>query len=490
MDLLLDINGLKVDICEADRRTRILDGLDLQLYQGETVALLGASGAGKTTLAHLIMGIAPRGMYKVVAGRMTFYLDGVSWDLLDPRSRVLAGKSIAAIYQEPGSALNPVLTIGRQLHQLCDDDHKDEMASLLLELDLDPEAILQRYPWQLSGGQQQRILLAMALWPQPRLLLADEPTAALDKHRQQRFLELLSQVKSQRPSLSTLFITHDRSLARRIADKVIHLQAGRVVEVSNAKPRSSEGSVSAIGKAAPSAARTLISVRDLQAGYIPGIPVLQGISFDLHAGQLIGIAGPSGSGKSSLLRALLGLMPWQEGHLTLGQEPVRGKEMRNACQLIYQDPGRSFNPRMTMGQAFEEVLRVHKHTPRDAAGHWLEALKLPVDSPTRYPHMFSGGQKQRLAIVRALLASPRVLLCDEPFSALDEPLQAGFMCLLRDLAETQGLGMLIVAHDLPRLRDGCDDLLIIKEGKAYWHGKAADLNAEHDPYLLFLNGNN
>lgn len=488
MKPLLDISNLTVDVLDDGQASRVLDGLDLQLFPGEIVALLGPSGSGKTTLANLILDISPQGLYKIISGEMTLFLQNQQIDLRSLGKNHPAGNWVSAIFQHPSAALNPVRTVGDQLKEIGSDATAwTETVQLLRELDLDPEEVVSRYPWQLSGGQQQRILLTMALSQSPALLIADEPTASLDRHRQAGFLKLLKKLCTQRPDLAVLFITHDRHLAHLVADRTLRMDQGRLLSsVSSPSPLSLPNKKK--DKAEPLHTPPLLEVTDLEAGFDSGKPIITDINLSLLPGQLLGIAGASGSGKSSTLRAILGRLPWQKGAIRINGKLAAPELRRSTCQLVYQDPARSFNPRMSIGQACQEVLRVHRETHPDRVSFLLQMLDLPPDTPDRYPHMFSGGQQQRLAVLRALLASPGVLLCDEPFSALDEDLQEDFLKLMRDMALHQGLGIIVVAHNLPRLIAWCDELLIMDDGRVYWQGPASSIESMDDPLINFLSG--
>jgi peptide/nickel transport system ATP-binding protein len=472
MEPLLRIRDLSVTVLSPGLELPVLHQVDLELYPGRATVLLGPSGSGKSTLAALILGVLPLGQYRVDSGAIFWQEEGAVVDLLtlEPaRRQAWWGRRIAQIFQEPGAALNPVLTVGDQLLEVCGRQQADAMNALLMRLGLGPGEYLDRYPWQLSGGQQQRILLAMSLFPRPALLLADEPTAALDRHHQQAFLDLLGRrIREENPP-ALLLVTHDRKVAAGIADEVVLLEGGRVIR--KGLPMEILPQTTALQpfvtpeKAAGAAPLTaLLELLDLRAGYLPDQTAIQVDHLRVSPGEILGLAGPSGGGKTSLLRAILGLLPWQKGQrLSLGSEPAP-EQLGRLFPLIYQDPGRSFNPALTIGQAFAEIRRYQVGPgpdPRDV----LSRLGLSVESLDRRPHQFSGGQKQRLAIARALLGQPRVLLCDEPFSSLDADLRDAFLVQLRQLCREEGLAALLVAHDLPMLLTHCDRVALIDQGR-------------------------
>lgn len=481
-------------VCGPDGERTVLREVDLDLFPGRVTALLGPSGSGKSTLAAILLGILPTGQYRLLRGTAQ-WREREGWtDLfsLDPgQRRHWWGKRIGQIMQEPAQALNPVMTIGDQLREVCP-DRADRVAlrESVAALGLDPDLVWPRYPWELSGGQQQRVLLAMTLFPQPALILADEPTAALDRHHRNAFLDLLRDRLDRPDPPALLLITHDRQVAARIADEVVALEEGRVVragppaEVLALPADETMRHPPATENREPSVLPAL-AVRDLRGGYRNGEEVLDITDLQVRPGELLGLAGPSGCGKSSLLRAILGLLPWQQGTvMSRGEEPDHATRGR-FFPLIYQDPGRSFNPAMTIGQAFAEILR-NRPLADPAPQTLLQRLELPPDSMQRRPHQFSGGQKQRLAIARALLGRPRVLLCDEPFSSLDAPLQHTFLRMLRQLCHEEGIAALLVAHDLPLLLEYCDRVAVMDKGRIRRIGGRSALSEDNDPWIRSL----
>ena len=489
----LVIDNLSVAVQANHEWRPILKDFSLVINSGETVALTGPSGSGKTTLVQLISGILPRQNYRISAHNLNYTSHNRVYDLLSDGlvSTHLIGKSVTMVYQDPDAAMNPVLQMKDILNEVCPSKQDfDRMQILLEELGLPANEILDKYPFQLSGGQKQRILLALALYPEPELLIADEPTSALDRHLQYDFLQLIQAYKDRHPPLSILFITHDLKIAKKMANRIIVLQDGRIQETGLQKDLA--GKNSGFSRfdhekfAKISVPSFQLKVDGLKAGYLPEKMVLKDINISLTSGELLGIAGPSGSGKSTLLRALLGLLPHQKGRITLNGEILPSGARRTLGQLVYQDPDRSFNPVMSIGVSIMEILRRHPEISTNMVEFYLEALKLPADTLDRRPYTFSGGQKQRIAMLRALLVNPFILLCDEPFSSLDIQLQYELMDMLGMLTKESGLGVIIVAHDLPLLAKYCDRIMVINAGVNYWEGEPSELYESRDTWLKAL----
>ncbi len=494
---VLNVENLSVDILRSGQRNPVLRNINLTVYRRETHVLIGASGSGKTTLAMIISGIIPRDLYEVVSGHVWFCNEAGKVDLLTldwTTRQQVTGQRINMIFQEPATAFNPVRKVGRQLLEAPQQAVDEEMLqSRARSLGLDPAALWDRYPWQLSGGQQQRFLLARALATTPDLILADEPTSALDHHHQQEFLRDLSKAVSAEQGPGLLLISHDRDLVSQIADTITEIEEGRVIHqgppdenrmtVAKSEHLGRGGSHDPSIK--PEAPRELLKIRNLSAGYEEDVPVLHELHLNLYSGELVGIAGSSGSGKSSLLRAILGLMPWQSSV----EEEKRSPDARPAhIQLVYQDPGRSLNPVMSLSQTMREWARAaHPDAIRSLSG-LLREVGLDEGMLDRLPHMFSGGQRQRMAIARALLTQPEVLLADEPFSNLDANLRDQVMQIFLDLTRQKNMGVLVVAHDLPRLERFCDRILLLKEGRIMWEGTPDQLSEQQEDWIRELRG--
>lgn len=492
----LEIENLSVSVTAENASHPILKEVSLVIETGETVALTGPSGSGKTTLIQIISGVLPSHNYHISADKIRYYSHDKEYDLqsdgLGPSQ--LAGKSVTMVYQDPDAAMNPVLKVKDILKEVCNtEEDRTNMNHLLAELGLAPDEILSKYPFQLSGGQKQRVLLALALFPEPELLIADEPSSALDRHHQNDFLDIIKRYKRRHPSLSILFITHDLGIADTIADRVIFIKDGRVEVLASQSVIPNKPSLYT-DDAKARFDRILVApfqlrVEGLSAGYTAKEMVVAHVNLTLKSGEFVGVAGPSGSGKSTLLRALLGLMPFHEGKVVFNETPLTSRERRFLGQLIYQDPDRSFNPVMTIGVALKEILNYHATAKSDHIDYYLQALQLPSDTLERMPHTFSGGQKQRIAILRALLVNPSILLCDEPFSSLDIQLQYELMNLLHGLSKQSGMGVMMVAHNLPLLAKYCDRMLVINKGKVYWEGSPSALHESDDSWLKTLGSN-
>ncbi|WP_020015690.1 ABC transporter ATP-binding protein/permease [Promicromonospora sukumoe] len=490
----------------------LLDDLSLRVAAGERVGLIGESGSGKTMTALAALGLLPDG----VAATGHVGLAGVDGNLLDRGERALArlrGQEISMVFQEPMTALNPLVRVGHQVAEAMTLHGTDgrtatlRAAELLAEVGL-PDGAARRYPHELSGGQRQRVVLAMALADDPAVLVADEPTTALDVTVQRQVLDLMTRLVSDRGA-GLLFITHDLAVVSQVCERVVVLLDGVVVEegpveevfahprheytrrllaASTLEPRPSPSLVEPV-ETRPSLVEPvetpapLVRVQDVTRTYAHrGQPVqaLRGVSLAVQEGQRFGIVGESGSGKSTLLRIVAGLDRATSGRVvTAGVElsPAEPRDLgglRSALQLVFQDPYGSLDPRMTVGDIVAEPLlnarNVRDGGPRSAAGRrdavreMLDAVGLPLDAAGRYPHQFSGGQRQRIAIARALVCRPRILVADEPVSALDVSVRRQVLDLLARLADERALTLLLVSHDLGVVRHVCDHVAVMHDG--------------------------
>lgn len=498
---ILHIEQLSVDILRMGKRIPVLKGINLVFHRGEVHALIGPSGSGKSTLSAILTGVIPQHQYHIHSGHIWWYEGEQKIDLLtlEWKDRLRhTGTKMNLIFQEPSSVLDPVMTVGQQLVEGLGQDFESQLNKMFGSLGLDVDQVWSSYPWQLSGGQQQRCLLARALASGPELIIADEPTSALDQHHQKAFLADLRAAITNAKSPGLLLISHDLDLVARFADRVSILDEGLIVEQGSSdiirKQNEIEGD-SRPGPAIPQRKQKtgfkdtgtdwLLKTENLSGGYVRGRAVIEEISFALRPGEVVGIAGASGSGKSSFLRALTGLLPWSTGRRLAGHDLHRGWA---DVQLVYQDPGRSLNPSMTVRKTFEEWLRLHHKGQIWSLTEILADVGLEDKMMDRMPHMFSGGQRQRLAIARTLLTNPRVLLADEPFSNLDESLKDQILEMICANGTKRQMGVLVVAHDLPRLMRYCDRILIFDQGKVYWEGHPSDLLATSDAWLHVLLG--
>ena len=498
---LLTVSGLRVGFAGRD----VVHGIDFSIASGEKLALVGESGSGKTVTALSLLRLVQNAS---LGGTATF--DGQ--DLLSMPERALRGlrgQDIAMIFQEPMTALNPLLTVGEQIVEVL------QLKMGLPRAQAWPKAIqlitdtgiadaatrANAYPHQLSGGQRQRAMIAMALACQPRLLLADEPTTALDVSLRGQILDLIGSLQ-QKSGMAVLLITHDLNLVRRFADRLIVMEGGRIVEqgpvaevfaqprhsytqrLIDSKPERDLAEVAACELSIVAQARELrvgysVPLRGLAGWFRRGeFVAVQGADFQIEAGRTLGIMGESGSGKSTLALATLGLLPssgeLRLGELTWGASTPQNQRMRRTIQVVVQDPFSSLSPRLTVEEIVGEGLLVHEpalsaadRRERVLAG--LREVGLGTDGDAlallrRYPHEFSGGQRQRLAIARALIIKPDILVLDEPTSALDVTIQKQVLTLLQGLQRERGLSYLLITHDVAVIRAMAHHVLVMKDG--------------------------
>jgi ABC-type microcin C transport system duplicated ATPase subunit YejF len=504
-DSILTLKNIKVNFRTIDGIVEAVKGVSLDVRAGETVAIVGESGSGKSQLMMGTMGLlASNGTIDGVADYRGTNLVGLPKQQLN----AIRGRKITMIFQEPMTSLDPLYTIGNQLiepimhHQRIggSEAYKRAIEMMKLVKIQDPERRMGSYPHEMSGGQRQRVMIAMALANDPDLLIADEPTTALDVTIQAEILELMASLQ-KRLGMGMIFITHDLNIVRRIAGRVVVMRYGEVVEegdtksiFANPKHPYTKALLYAepTGRKAPPAAKapkildgTNVSVTfEIGGGFLSGPPLLlkavDHVSVVLKQGQTIGIVGESGSGKSTLARALLRLLP-SEGAITfegrdiakLNKEEMR--PLRKQIQIVLQDPFGSLSPRMTAGQIVTEGLLVHEPSitswERDArAVQALEEVQLDPKLRNRYPHEFSGGQRQRIAIARAIILKPRLIVLDEPTSALDRQVQGQIIELLRDLQIKNNLSYLFISHDLAVVRAMADHIMVMKDGRLVEQG--------------------
>ncbi|WP_192558499.1 ABC transporter ATP-binding protein [Pseudomonas allokribbensis] len=506
-DNLIEIRDLRVAFAGHE----VVHGVNLDIRRGECLALVGESGSGKSVTAHSILRLLPA---KTVSSTGSIRYNGV--DLLhasENQLRSLRGNRIAMIFQEPMTSLNPLHTVEKQISEVLE-IHKGlkgraarQRTLELLELVgiRQPLQRLKAYPHQLSGGQRQRVMIAMALANEPELLIADEPTTALDVTVQQKILELLIELQ-QRLGMSLLLISHDLNLVRRIAQRVCVMRHGEIVEQADCETlfRTPQHPYSRLLiEAEPSGApvpsrydHNLLEVDDLKVWFpLPKalfsrtqeyIKAVDGVSFRLQRGKTLGIVGESGSGKSTLGQAILRLVE-SEGDIRFGNKQLSllnqrlMRPLRRQIQVVFQDPFGSLSPRMSVQQIIAEGLLTHgigTAEEREAAViRVLEEVGLDPQSRHRYPHEFSGGQRQRISIARALVLEPALILLDEPTSALDRTVQKQVVELLRQLQIRHGLTYLFISHDLAVVHALAHDLMVIKDGKVVEQGASREIFA-------------
>ncbi|BCH25230.1 ABC transporter ATP-binding protein [Mesorhizobium sp. L-8-10] len=509
--IVLEITDLSVGLVGAEDAAPVLDQISLRIRQGETVCLVGESGSGKSVTSLSVMGLLPKAALAALGGRID--LEGKNLLELGPQAmRDMRARKIAMIFQEPMTALNPVMRVGDQIEEVLNThtrlparEKKARVLDIMNQVHLpDVERIYRSYPHQLSGGQRQRIMIAMALILEPRLLIADEPTTALDVTTQKQILNLIAELQ-EKHGTAVLFITHDMGVVAEIADTVCVMRLGRIVEHAPVeellrKPRQdyTKQLLRAVPSLVPRPPRPaaggsgVLAVDRLQKVYGShgvfgrGEPTraASGVSFSIPRGRTLGIVGESGSGKSTVARCIMRLIDPTEGEIHVAGREIatlsrrRLRPYRKHIQIVFQDPFRSLNPRWTIGRSLIEG-PLNTGTDRKAAlARAVELLKLvglPDDAVGRYPHQFSGGQRQRVAIARALAMEPDILVADEAVSALDVSVQAQVLDLLDELQKKLGIAILFVTHDLRVAAQICDEVLVMQRGRVVEHDSAANV---------------
>ena len=512
---LLSVRDLSVAFHQGGATSIAVDHVSFDLMPGEVVALVGESGSGKSVTANSILKLLPYPAASHPSGKILF--DGKDMLTLPERAlRAVRGNDITMIFQEPMTSLNPLHTIERQigeileLHQaITGAEARARTLELLLQVGIrEPEKRLKAYPHELSGGQRQRVMIAMALANRPKLLIADEPTTALDVTVQAQILELLSDLKN-RHGMSMLFITHDLGIVRKFADRVCVMTKGKIVETGTVEQVFTDPQhaytrhlLAAEPKGEPplsDASKPVVMQGDdikvwfpIKAGLmrkvVDHVKAVDGIDITLRAGQTVGVVGESGSGKTTLGLALSRLIA-SEGRISFIGQSIDSysyemmKPLRNRLQVVFQDPYGSLSPRMSVGEIVAEGLKVHERQlsadERDTrVAQALEEVGLDPATRWRYPHEFSGGQRQRIAIARAMVLKPRFVMLDEPTSALDMSVQAQVVDLLRDLQAKHELAYLFISHDLKVVKALANDVIVMRNGKVVESGPAAEIFAD------------
>ena len=511
MTPVLEVSGLKIGFRQDGRVVQAVKGVSFTVGRGETVALVGESGSGKSVTALSTVGLlTDSAMVEGSAKYQGKELIGASENDL----RRVRGNDISFIFQEPMTSLNPLHTIERQLgeslalHQgLRGEAARVRIVDLLTKVGIrNPESRLTAYPHQLSGGQRQRVMIAMALANGPELLIADEPTTALDVTVQAQILDLLADLKRSE-GLSLLFITHDLNIVRRIADRVCVMQGGEIVEQGPtaevfAAPRHPytqkllAAEPTGLPDPLPATAPEVLHTEHLRvwfpitAGFLRRttghVKAVNDASLSVRAGETLGIVGESGSGKTTIALAILRLIQ-SEGCIVFQGREIQGltgsalRPLRADMQIVFQDPFGSLSPRMTAAEIISEGLGIHGLAPgrnRDEmVAEIMAEVGLNPDMRDRYPHEFSGGQRQRIAIARAMILRPKLVVLDEPTSALDMTVQVQIVDLLRELQRKHGLAYIFISHDLRVVRALSHKVLVMKEGDVVEAGDSADLFA-------------
>jgi len=531
---LVSVSNLRVAFRLGREKTvEAVRGVSFEVPADRTVALVGESGSGKTVSAMSILRLLPENAIVDPASRIEYAGENL---LAAPpqRLRGIRGRDITAVFQEPMTSLNPVFSVGDQIAEVLRWHRAmprrqalEKAADLLNEVGIpEPRARLGAYPHELSGGQQQRVMIAMAIANEPRLLIADEPTTALDVTIQRQVLELLARLR-ERHRMSVLFISHDLALVGEIADAVVVMRDGEIQEQGpvqrifrapqhpytkgllacrprlDARPRrlpviddflSGSGPRQTEPIVRPPAEATVIEAKGLKKDFrlktglfaSKALHAVREVSFSLAKGRTVGLVGESGSGKTTLGMLILRLLEASAGEVRfdgadlLALSDAAMLPYRRRIQVIFQNPYASLNPRFTIGQILTEPMRVHRLGANDGersarARTLLKRVELPADALYKYPHEFSGGQRQRIAIARALAVEPEVIICDESVSALDVSVQATVLNLLLDLQEERGLAYLFISHDLAVVKYMADEILVMREGEVVERGESEAL---------------
>jgi peptide/nickel transport system ATP-binding protein len=512
-DVALSVRGLTVSLPKDMERAYAVQDISFDLKRGQILCVIGESGSGKSVTANTVMGLLPK-MINVTAG--SIQLEGREIVGMGPEAlRSLRGRVVSMIFQDPLSALNPLMTVGAQIDEAMQahgvgtpTSRRERAIELLTEVGLpDPELMYHQYPFRLSGGQRQRVMIAMALSLEPTILIADEPTTALDVTTQAQILELIRDIQ-RRKGMSVMFITHDFGVVAEIADSVVVMEKGHMVEQGSADrvlntPQHpyTKRLIAAVphltgqDRTEPSTVKAdpVLKVKDLVKTYHSGtrlfgthrlVQAVRSVSFELAHGQTLGVVGESGSGKSSLGRLLVKLMETDSGKILFeGTDiaPLREAEfrpMRQKIQMIFQDPFASLNPRMTIGRILTVGPVAHgmdiAHA-RAEARTLLDHVGLDVGAYDRYPHEFSGGQRQRIGIARALMFKPDLLIADEAVSALDVSIQAQILELLDRIQRETGVSMIFITHDLRVASQICDRIAVMQNGQIVEQGPPSQI---------------
>ena len=515
-NLLLSINDLSILLPDGSDRQFAVQNADLQLHAGETVCVVGESGSGKSLTARAVMGLLPAPHVRVGSGEIMFGGQDIT-QVSDERLREIRGSEISMIFQEPMTALNPVMSIGDQIDEvfryhvsMTKKERVEKSIKLLEDVNLpDPAQIINAYPHELSGGQRQRAMIAMALALGPKILIADEPTTALDVTTQAQILELIKDMQ-KRLDTGVLFITHDFGVVADIAERVVVMQEGNIVETGTAKqvlnnPKHpyTKSLIAAIPRLKPRKARKrsdniVLRTDQVSKSFGSGlsffglgkggreVKAVREVNIELRKGETLGIVGESGSGKSTLARCIIKLMESDGGLIELDGVNISKldrKNMRthrNRIQMVFQDPFASLNPRSRVGDIISQGPILQGISKDDAHANTRELLDivgLDRRSFDRFPHEFSGGQRQRIGIARALALKPDILVADEPVSALDVSIQAQILELLDKIRKQMDLSMLFITHDLRVAAQVCDNVAVMQYGKVVEIGPTAKLFA-------------
>jgi peptide/nickel transport system ATP-binding protein len=539
-ETLLEVKNLQTWLQTGNETIKAVDGVSFKLKKGETFCLVGESGSGKSILALSIIQLLPAKISSHPGGEIRFdwrkqagfdskavheQVDMLSLD--EEQLCDIRGSRIAMIFQEPMTSLNPVASVGEQiteallLHhpEMSDESAKGRALKAMQEVQIkNAESRFDNYPHQLSGGQRQRIMIAMALACEPDLLIADEPTTALDVTVQAEVLKLMRELQ-QRKGMSILFITHDFGVVAQIADKVGVMKQGKLVEFGETRQvlkqpnhTYSQKLIASVPENLPKRnisskssdeLKTLIETKDLDVFFpirkgifqrvVDHVRAIDDVSVDIHQGKIVAVVGESGSGKTTLGRAILQLQKPTAGSVKISGHELVGlshkelKPWRKKMQISFQDPQSSLNPRILVAKTITEPMQVHGIGSSDEerielAAQVLESVQLDRDYLWRYPHEFSGGQRQRIGLARALALNPEFIVCDEITSALDVSVQAEVLQLLLEIREKRDLTLLFITHNIAVVEYLCDETIVLKNGKVVESGLTTEVcgNPQHD----------
>ncbi len=507
---VLDIRNLSVALPPGADRARAVEGVNLTVDRGEIVCLVGESGSGKSVIAHSVMGLLPSGI-AATGGEIRLTGENLL-SASEARLRELRCTRMSMIFQEPMTALNPVMRCGDQIDEvlathttLSERARRDKVLAMVGAVQLpDPARMIASFPHQLSGGQRQRIMIAMALVLEPALLIADEPTTALDVTTQAQILGLIRELQREHGT-GVLFITHDFGVVAEIADRVAVLRGGELVEVGRTadvlgapKHAYTRMLIAAVPSMVPRqreviAAPVVLQTRGMSKSYVQRgwfgrarhvVDAAADVTLEVRKGETLGIVGESGSGKTTVARCIARLVEPTSGGIVIGDADfstisrVQLRALRRQVQIVFQDPYRSLNPRRTVGQAIVEGPMNYGATKTAAwnrASKLMDLVSLDPASLDRFPHQFSGGQRQRICIARALAMEPDLLIADEAVSALDVSVQAQVLALLDDIRQRLNLAMLFITHDLRVAAKVCDRIAVMSAGRVVEYGTTADV---------------
>jgi peptide/nickel transport system ATP-binding protein len=514
MTRLLDITDLHIALPADSQRPYAVQKMDLHLEANEILCVVGESGSGKSLTARAVMGLLPKPHVRIAKGSVLFEGEDLT-KVSDDRLRQIRGSEISMIFQEPMTALNPVMTIGTQIDEVFrfhdkmpGKERRRRALELLRDVQLpDPEQAIKAYPHELSGGQRQRAMIAMALALDPKILIADEPTTALDVTTQAQVLKLIKEMQATHGT-GVLFITHDFGVVADIADRVAVMQNGLVVETGTTDQvlrhpthAYTQALIAAVPELTPRPSRarsteTVLRVNKLEKTYRSGgglfggkgriVHAANNVTFDLARGETLGIVGESGSGKSTVARCIVRLNDAEAGEILLGDTDLRPlgraamRPHRSKIQMVFQDPFASLNPRTRIGKIIAQGPMMYGASAEDAKKRTLDLLEIVGLDPRsydRFPHEFSGGQRQRIGIARALALEPDILVADEPVSALDVSIQAQILNLLDEIRDRMNLSMIFITHDLRVAAQVCDRIAVMQRGKMIEIGPTSTLFA-------------